>query len=106
MAFLFKSGRNELPDLCSALKSGFPFCDTCKLVFPDDGHPDMCAEVIHLTGDHRDEIVLWDHNKMYIYTQDRPCEMIDREYVPQKYPHYNSSNYRGEFSFARWIPKK
>jgi len=76
------------------------------VVFPDDGHPDMCAEVIHLTGDHRDEIVLWDHEKMYIYTQDRPCEIKNKEYVPEKYPHYNSSNYRGEFSFARWIPKE
>ena len=26
----------------------------------------------------------------------------DREYIPEKYPHYNSSNYRGEYSFARW----
>lgn len=75
------------------------------VVFPDDGHPDLCCEVIDLTGDARDEIVLWDHNKMYIYTQDRPCEITDREYVPEKYPHYNSSNYRGEFSFARWIKK-
>ncbi len=72
------------------------------VVFPDDGHPDMCAEVIDLTGDARDEIVLWDAKRMYIYTQDRPCAITDKEYVPEKYPHYNSSNYRGEFSFARW----
>ena len=72
------------------------------VVFPDDGHPDMCCEVINLTGDARDEIVLWDHERMFVYTQDRPCEITDREYVPEKYPHYNSSNYRGEFSFARW----
>lgn len=72
------------------------------VTFPDDGHPDMCAEVLDLTGDARDEIVLWDAHKMYIYTQDRPCEAGEMEYVPEKYPHYNSSNYRGEFSFARW----
>jgi hypothetical protein len=71
-------------------------------VFPDDGHPDLCAEVINLTGDARDEIVLWDANKMYIYTQDRPCPVKGKEYVPLKYPRYNSSNYRGEYSFARW----
>ncbi|MBM6715339.1 hypothetical protein H6B15_01500 [Gemmiger formicilis] len=70
--------------------------------FPADGHPDMCAEVIDLTGDARDEIVLWDAKHMYIYTQDRPCTLTDREYIPLKYPHCNSSNYRGEFSFARW----
>ena len=72
------------------------------VTFPDDGHPDMCAEVINLTGDARDEIVLWDDRKMYIYTQDRPCEITDKEYIPDKYPHYNCSNYRGEFSFAKW----
>jgi hypothetical protein len=70
--------------------------------FPDDGHPDLCAEVINITGDARDEIVLWDENKLYIYTQDRPCPIQGREYVPEKYPHYNSSNYRGEFSFPKW----
>jgi len=72
------------------------------VIFPDDGHPDQCAEVIHLVGDARDEIVLWDAHKMYLYTQDRPCAVTGREYVPLKYPHCNSSNYRGEFSFARW----
>lgn len=76
------------------------------VVFPDDGHPDMCAEVLNLTGDTRDEIVLWDARKMYIYTQDRPCEVTGREYVPYKYPLYNSSNYRGEYSFARWVEKE
>ena len=75
------------------------------VVFPDDGHPDLCAEVINLTGDARDEIILWDATRMYIYTQDRPCEITDREYVPEKYPHYNFSNYRGEFSYARWKKK-
>ena len=76
------------------------------VVFPDDGHPDMCAEVVNVTGDARDEIVLWDHERMFIYTQDRACEIKDREYIPEKYPLYNSSNYRGEFSYARWTEKK
>jgi rhamnogalacturonan endolyase len=75
------------------------------VVFPDDGHPDLCAEVIDLWGDARDEIVLWDENKMYIYTQDRPCEITDKEYIPEKYPHCNFSNYRGEFSYPRWREK-
>ena len=75
------------------------------VVFPDDGHPDMCAECVNVTGDARDEIVLWDAARMYIYTQDRPCAVSDKEYVPHKYPLYNSSNYRGEFSFARWVKK-
>lgn len=76
------------------------------VVFPDDGHPDLCAEVINIMGDARDEIILWDENKMYIYTQDRPCEITGKEYVPEKYPVYNFSNYRGEYSFPRWISKE
>ncbi len=76
------------------------------VTFPDDGHPDLCAEVINLAGDARDEIVLWDASRMFIYTQDRPCGITDREYVPEKYPHYNSSNYRGEYSYAKWRNKR
>ena len=72
------------------------------VVFPDDGHPDLCAEVINLTGDERDEIVLWDQYSMYIYTQDRPCKQQGLVYCPEKYPHYNCSNYRGEYAYARW----
>lgn len=66
--------------------------------FPDDGHPELCAEVIDLTGDCRDEIVLWDEKMMYIYTQDN----VVADAVPKdKYPHYNASNYRGEFSYPK-----
>lgn len=72
------------------------------VVFPDDGHPDLCAEVIDLTGDCRDEIVLWDNSKMFIYTQDREFKG-DKIYCPYKYPTYNASNYRGEYSWPRWI---
>ncbi len=72
------------------------------VTFPDDGHPDLCAEVINLTGDPRDEIVLWDEHKLYIYTQDRPSAPEGKQYVPEKYPHRNFSNYRGEFSYPKW----
>jgi hypothetical protein len=66
--------------------------------FPDDGHPTLCAEAVNLLGDARDEIVTWDYNNMYIYTQDdNPKENV---YKPFKYPHYNASNYRGEFSYS------
>ena len=71
------------------------------VLFPDDGHPDQCAEVLNLTGDPRDEIILWDAHKMYIYTQDRPAP-DGPVYHPKKYPEYSASNYRGEFSFAHW----
>lgn len=68
------------------------------VTFPEDGHPDLCAEVLDLTGDARDEIVLWNQERMYIYTQDRPA-MAKNVYKPDKYPLYNASNYRGEFHY-------
>ncbi|MFA9558167.1 hypothetical protein ACERII_12725 [Evansella sp. AB-rgal1] len=65
--------------------------------FPDDGHPVMCVEAIDLTGDNRDEIVVWDYHSLYIYTQDDG--FMENAYAPVKYPHYNASNYRGEYSY-------
>ena len=71
------------------------------VVFPDDGHAELCAEAIDLAGDCRDEIVLWDHERIYIYTQDNVLKgEVD---CPRKYPHYNCSNYRGEYSFRDGI---
>ena len=73
------------------------------MVLPDDGHPEMCTEVIDLTGDARDEIVVWDRHTMYIYTQDGEAKADPRgHYRPFKYPEYNSSNYRGEYCFPHW----
>lgn len=69
--------------------------------FPDDGHPTMCAEAVNLYGDARDEIVTWDYDSMYIYTQDDAPK--DDVYAPFKYPDYNASNYRGEYSYReKW----
>ena len=65
--------------------------------FPEDGHPTMCVEAINLTGDARDELVVWDYQTMYIYTQDDG--FMENAYAPVKYPHYNGSNYRGEYSY-------
>lgn len=65
--------------------------------FPEDGHPTMCVEAINLTGDARDELVVWDYERMYIYTQDDG--IMEHAYAPIKYPHYNASNYRGEYSY-------
>lgn len=67
------------------------------VVFPDDGHPVMCCEAIDLLGDSRDELVVWDYHSLYIYTQENEIE--DSSYHPVKYPVYNASNYRGEYSF-------
>lgn len=71
--------------------------------FPDDGHPTLAAEVLDITGDNRDEIILWDRKKMYVYTPSGNTKVKDGKiYDPIKYPMYNASNYRGEYSFPRW----
>ncbi len=67
------------------------------VAFPDDGHPTLCAEALDLTGDARDEIVLWDLDSIWIYTQDGPPPggLVSR---PRRQPHYNMSDYRAEIS--------
>lgn len=67
------------------------------VIFPDDGHPTMCCEAIDLCGDARDELIVWDYHSMYIYTQSDG--ILENCYKPVKYPIYNASNYRGEYSF-------
>jgi len=69
--------------------------------FPDDGHPTLCAEALDLTGDARDEIVLWDLDRIWIYTQDAPPPE-GPVYRPRRQPHYNMSDYRAEISVPHW----
>lgn len=68
------------------------------VTFPEDGHPELCAEALDLFGDARDEIVLWDEHRMFIYTQDQAYAGAGVA-KPAKYPHCNASNYRGEYNF-------
>jgi hypothetical protein len=71
------------------------------VMFPDDGHPDLAVYVLNLTGDTRDEVVLLDQERVWIYTQDRPFHG-DRIYAPIRNPSYNESNYRANVSIPRW----
>jgi rhamnogalacturonan endolyase len=71
------------------------------VMFPDDGHPDLTANVLNLTGDARDEIVLWDQNRVWIYTQDQPFRG-KKIYAPARNPEYNESNYRVNVSLPAW----
>jgi len=71
------------------------------VMFPDDGHPDLAYNVLDLTGDARDEIVVWDTKEVWIYTQDRPFPGR-RLYSPVRNPHYNESNYRTTVSLPAW----
>jgi hypothetical protein len=73
------------------------------LRFPDDGHPTLAAAVMDLTGDPRDEVVLWDQERVWVYTQDAPFRG-ERIYAPKRNPHYNESNYRAQVSLPAWKP--
>jgi rhamnogalacturonan endolyase len=71
------------------------------VVFPDDGHPDMCNAVLDITGDCRDEVVVWDPYEIWVYTQDdNPIQ--GKLYNPQRNPLYNYSNYQATISLPGW----
>jgi rhamnogalacturonan endolyase len=71
------------------------------VMFPDDGHPDLASQVMNVTGDERDEIIVWDQDSVWIYTQDRPFNG-KRMYAPVRNPTYNDSNYRATVSMPAW----
>jgi rhamnogalacturonan endolyase len=71
------------------------------VVFPDDGHPDMCNAVVDLTGDARDEIITWNQNEIWVYTQEDNNRQ-GRIYKPQRNPLYNYSNYQFSLSVPGW----
>jgi hypothetical protein len=71
------------------------------VVFPDDGHPDLAAWAGHVTGDARDEVILWDQERVWIYTQDG-LPPAGKVYAPARNPHYNDSNYRAQVSLPGW----
>lgn len=70
--------------------------------FPDDGHPDMCNATLDITGDSRDEIVVWDTYSIWIYTQDDNPRK-GRLYKPVKNSLSNYSNYQTTVSQPGWI---
>ncbi len=71
------------------------------VMFPDDGHPDLTAAVANVTGDARDEVILWDQERAWIYTQDQPFRG-ERIYAPKRNPDCNESNYRTVVSLPAW----
>lgn len=71
------------------------------LVLPEDGHPDMCYAVLDMTGDCRDEIVVWDPYEIWVYTQaDNPKS--GKLYKPKRNPLHNYSNYQTTVSLPGW----
>ncbi|WP_319476797.1 hypothetical protein [Marispirochaeta aestuarii] len=71
------------------------------VVFPDDGHPDLCNAVLDLTGDCRDEIVTWNQDEIWIYTQDDNPKN-GKLYKPLRNPQFNNSNYQASVSIPGW----
>jgi len=67
------------------------------VMFPDDGHPCLCARALDVTGDGREEILTWDKDEIWIYTQDRPVPE-GSTYRPHKNPLCNDSNYKASYS--------
>jgi len=71
------------------------------VAFPEDGHPEMCNAVLDITGDCRDEVVVWDPGEIWVYTQDdSPRE--GRLYKPRRNPLHNYSNYQASVSLPGW----
>jgi len=69
--------------------------------FPGDGHPDLCFAVLDVTGDCRDEIVVWDPYELWVYTQgDNP--KTGKLYKPRRNPLWNYSNYQATVSLPGW----
>ena len=71
------------------------------VAFPDDGHPDMCNAVLDITGDCRDEVVVWDPHEIWVYTQDDNPRQ-GRLYKPRRNPLCNYSNYQTTLSLPGW----
>jgi rhamnogalacturonan endolyase len=71
------------------------------VMFPNDGHPDLCAHVVNLTGDAREEVVLWDQDSVWIYTQNDAQPLTGKVVATVRNPLYNDSNYRTNVSLPQ-----
>jgi hypothetical protein len=63
------------------------------VVFPDDGHPEMCNAVVDFAGDLRDEVVVWNPDEIWIYTQNDSPKNGNLNQT-RRNPLYNYSNYQ------------
>lgn len=69
--------------------------------FPADGHPLSCYMVQDLTGDARDEVLVWDSRELWIYTQDDNPRM-GNTYNPDRIPLYNHAACQMHLSLPGW----
>ncbi len=71
------------------------------VAFPEDGHPGSCYLAVDLTGDTRDELIVWDTGQLWIYTQnDNP--RMGNTYAPHRPPVYNHSMHQLIRSAPGW----
>ncbi len=63
------------------------------VMFPIDGHPMICTEVIDIDSDGISEIITWDLEQMWIYKAQKYKAGIKYD----SYPENAFSNYRGEY---------
>lgn len=49
---------------------------------------------MNITGDERDEIVVWDPNELWVYTQNQFPGVKEPIYKTERNPLYNYSNYQ------------
>ena len=64
---------------------------------PDDGGPGLCALAQDFDGDGLDELMLWDHERIWLYHSDAeadPARLMKRERPPL----YNMSNFQSYWS--------
>jgi len=71
------------------------------VLLPDDGHPTYCYTALDITGDGRDELVVWDKESIWIYRVDAALP-AGKQYRPIRSPGYNESNYKGFYSLPHW----
>jgi hypothetical protein len=71
------------------------------VAFPGDGHPEMCYSVLDVTGDCRDEVIVWDPAEVWVYTQDDNPKQ-GKLYKPRRNPLCNESNYQAAVSLPGW----
>ncbi len=68
---------------------------------PDDGGPGLAAFVYDFDGDSLDELMLWDHGRIWIYHTDAESPPA-RRYRPARPPLWNTSNFQSYWSRPRW----
>lgn len=75
------------------------------VMFPEDGHPELAFMIADVTGDARDEVILWDLDQVWIYTQDAPFAG-EKVYAPTRNATHNESNYLTMVSMPGWKDAK